>query len=473
MKPSQSKSSGGGSRRLAIRVVIAFALTVAVFITSTGLSEHRARGIETATESITMAAIPAIDHVALARTELRHIEVLLDDFVYGHGTVGAPRLQEARKTFESEYTLYQRYAPYQGERELWGQIASSTDAMNASIDTILKRAQEGAPPDDELTARAKPAIERVDKGLVRAIELNGRNVQDLSNRITTIKSEARTWGIALDALGIVLAVIAASLVVRVVVGYVKVTEGRASELEHFAGRVAHDIRGPLQSVAMALDLTRTTSTDLPAKTRSRLERAQRSLQRVGQLVDGLLMFAKAGKRSQEGAHANVKDVVTGVTEDMRLTAEDKEIELKVEELSSWNVACDPGVLVSLVSNLVGNAVKYMGDAVTKRIDVRALRMGRMVRVEVSDTGPGVPPDLRGKIFDPYMRATASSVPGIGLGLATVRRLAEAHGGTVGVASNPGGGSLFWFELPVGATNETESLPPRQHPHEPSERLVHG
>jgi len=70
-----------------------------------------------------------------------------------------------------------------------------------------------------------------------------------------------------------------------------------------------------------------------------------------------------------------------------------------------------------------------------------------VQFEVEDGGPGIPPDLREKIFEPHVRAHGTTKPGIGLGLATVKRLALSHGGEVGVRPKPGGGSVFWFKLP--------------------------
>jgi len=78
---------------------------------------------------------------------------------------------------------------------------------------------------------------------------------------------------------------------------------------------------------------------------------------------------------------------------------------------------------------------------------------------VQDTGPGIPSEKKGALFEPYVRGE-SNQPGIGLGLATVKRLTEAHGGRVGVESSPGAGSTFWFELPKGAPPVTRGAEPR-------------
>jgi signal transduction histidine kinase len=104
------------------------------------------------------------------------------------------------------------------------------------------------------------------------------------------------------------------------------------------------------------------------------------------------------------------------------------------------------VLTSIATNLVRNALKYMGDARERRVTVEVREAGDKWRVEVSDTGPGIPEDQQGRIFEPYVQL-AHTGSGIGLGLATVDRLVRAHGGTVGVRSRLGAGATFWFELP--------------------------
>jgi signal transduction histidine kinase len=101
----------------------------------------------------------------------------------------------------------------------------------------------------------------------------------------------------------------------------------------------------------------------------------------------------------------------------------------------------------MVTNLVSNALKFMGDAPLRRITLRAREVGPYAEISVSDTGPGIAPEIRDKIFEPHFRGDPQ-VPGFGLGLATVRRLAEAHNGTVGVEGGADGGSRFWFRLPI-------------------------
>jgi signal transduction histidine kinase len=141
-------------------------------------------------------------------------------------------------------------------------------------------------------------------------------------------------------------------------------------------------------------------------------------------------------------------VLASVAADCSEGARENRIDLIVEPSDPVDVACSVGVLTSVAQNLVGNAIKYMGDALVRRVIVRAKTTGQMVRLTVEDTGPGIEPELEKRMFEPFTRGRHETIGGIGLGLATVRRLVEAHGGIVGVKSSIGAGTVFWIELPL-------------------------
>jgi signal transduction histidine kinase len=172
------------------------------------------------------------------------------------------------------------------------------------------------------------------------------------------------------------------------------------------------------------------------------------VQRVQTLVDGLLAFARAGGKPEPGTTAAIATVLPDAIDGLAAQARDHEIALRLGPVLEGTLACSTGVLTSLVTNLVQNAIKYMGDSPQRRIDVRVVDAGASWRLEVSDTGPGIPHGQQERIFEPYVRM-GQGRPGIGLGLATVDRLVRAHGGQRGVLSQPGEGATFWFELPKG------------------------
>jgi signal transduction histidine kinase len=159
------------------------------------------------------------------------------------------------------------------------------------------------------------------------------------------------------------------------------------------------------------------------------------------------MFSTAGVRPADGARTSLGDVLRVVVHSARPAALENDIDLRLEDVPPARVAVSPGVLTSIVCNLLDNAIKYMGTCRVRRIVVRAKQRGSLVRTEVRDTGPGVPRELASTIFEPHLRGPESDLPRIGLGLATVRRLCEAHGGAVGMVRMVAG-TLFWFELPI-------------------------
>jgi len=184
-----------------------------------------------------------------------------------------------------------------------------------------------------------------------------------------------------------------------------------------------------------------------------LRRASRSVTRVKNLVDGLLRYARAAARPNASDSVEVTSVIRDVLDEMQCEAQERGVQLEVEQAESAYVKSSVGVLTSLVSNLIQNAIKYMGDRPRRLIFVRICSHDERVRIEVEDTGPGVPPNVVESIFEPFVRGVSDNA-GIGLGLATVRQLVRAHGGEVSLRSRPGDGSLFWFELPRAASPET-------------------
>ena len=107
---------------------------------------------------------------------------------------------------------------------------------------------------------------------------------------------------------------------------------------------------------------------------------------------------------------------------------------------------DAAQLRSVLMNLVDNAAKFTDDGETPEIEVGRPDVDGRHRIEVRDRGRGVPADRSERIFAPLARLD-KSVEGVGIGLATCRRVVEAHGGTMGVEEREGGGSVFWFDCP--------------------------
>jgi signal transduction histidine kinase len=204
------------------------------------------------------------------------------------------------------------------------------------------------------------------------------------------------------------------------------------------------VLSPLTAVSIALSFAERAGGD--ERLLQHLERGRSGLKRVKRVVDGLLGFARAGAAGEPGARAELREVVDGVLTDARPAADEAHVDLEAGPLVRAPLAVSPGLLTSAIGNLVSNAIKHLGASATRRVAVRAVERGAFVRVEVEDTGPGLAPGFAEHAFEPYVRGSHDR-PGLGLGLATVKKIVEGHGGCVGVDSAPGRGCRFWFELP--------------------------
>jgi signal transduction histidine kinase len=240
---------------------------------------------------------------------------------------------------------------------------------------------------------------------------------------------------------------------RAVRRQLELQQERATELEMFAARVAHDVMSPLTGVSLGLELAREQIPDERVAAMS--ARLLGTVKRVTKIVDGLYEFARAGGRPSASGRAAAHEVVPDVCEEVRANAERQNIELCCRPVSPCEVACTPGVLTVLLANLINNAIKFMGESRVRRITVETEDGSEVVRFVVRDTGPGLPPGFETVAFQPYRRGR-SDVPGLGLGLATVKRLVEAHRGRVGIGRGADAGTTCWFELPR-ATVATRTL----------------
>jgi signal transduction histidine kinase len=440
------------SRWLGPLVLASFALTVLCFLAATVVTERRARGIAEAADSIANNATPTIAQVTEMRSLLRLMEGLVIE--YAHRAAAGedaselvPRIRDARARMAQQWEREQATPFYPGENKLWVEIEAATDAVDGVVERILRVKSPGqGATEDMVYTGLRPAVDRLAQALLDDVQFNARHAADLAAAIEAARiGQARLSGL-LYGLCALFALVAGASIARLLRRYAAVVDMQITELERFNGRVAHDIRGPLTSVTYALEGLRRRY-PLDAAGQESIDRASRSVQRIVQIVDAMLVLARAGTPPPEDAKVEVLAKARESVAEILPAARAQGVDLALDPFDPVEVACSPGVLISILSNLIDNAIKYIGDGPVKRVRVGARAGAAKVRIEVTDTGSGVPPEDRERIFDPHVRAAPSSIPGLGLGLATVRRLAEAHGGAAGVEPVPEGGSRFWVELP--------------------------
>lgn len=215
-------------------------------------------------------------------------------------------------------------------------------------------------------------------------------------------------------------------------------------LTAFAGQVAHDLRNPLSAVKMSLELLedQMASPELDGDTLAYVaSRANSGAERMQSLIDDLLAYARVGGQMKR-ERVDLAAVMEDVRSDLSVPLADTD--LQVGDLPV--VEGDPVQLRAVLQNLVANSAKFTRPGEQARIEVRGTGQGDVWRIEVVDHGLGVPEEDRERVFAPLARAH-DDVEGHGIGLATVRRIIDAHRGRIGIEETPGGGATVWVELP--------------------------
>jgi two-component system OmpR family sensor kinase len=164
------------------------------------------------------------------------------------------------------------------------------------------------------------------------------------------------------------------------------------------------------------------------------------LRRSSRLVEQLLAMSRLDPEAPRApAQVDVAALVRSVLAEMAPLADDKDIDLGLAGCDPASVLGEEDALRLMLRNLVDNAVRYTSRG--GRVDVSVRAGGEGAQIEVADTGPGIPPSERERVFDRFHRLPGTGAQGSGLGLAIARRVAERHGGSIVLGDGPGGAGL--------------------------------
>ena len=233
--------------------------------------------------------------------------------------------------------------------------------------------------------------------------------------------------------------------------------------DEFLATLSHELRTPLASILGWANLLRGSGLDAPMSVQG-LEVIERNAQNQRQLIDDLLDVSRiiTGQLRLDVNQVDLARIVADAVEIVSPAANAKRIYISCSfEPAHCHVSGDAVRLQQVIWNLLVNAVKFTPEG--GHIEVKLEEVDRRVRVSVSDNGQGIKPDFLPHVFDRFRQAdgtTTRAHGGLGLGLAIVRHLVEAHGGTVTAESEgPGQGAVFVFSLPLPAVREEKVVAP--------------
>ena len=243
---------------------------------------------------------------------------------------------------------------------------------------------------------------------------------------------------------VMLAVLTSSLLVR---GVMRLSERRAS----FVSAVTHELRTPLTTFRLYSEMLESGAVK-EEKRGAYLRVLSREADRLAHLVENVLAFSRIERGN---ARSNVREVAAGdLLEQSRERLEARlataGLALELATACAGRVRVDTAAVEHILFNLIDNAAKYAANSDPPVVAIRVRGAGRNLEIVVSDHGPGIPPSERGRIFQAFhksAREAAESQPGVGLGLALSRRLAQAQGGELECAAS-GQGACFILRLPA-------------------------
>jgi signal transduction histidine kinase len=233
-------------------------------------------------------------------------------------------------------------------------------------------------------------------------------------------------------------------------------EAANQELEAFTYSVSHDLRAPLRHISgFSKILMEDFGSSLSPEAQRYLQRIQASTTRMGVLVDDLLNLARLGRKQLRCQVTGLDSVVQEVISDLKPESDGRQVEWKISNLPY--VECDPSLIKQVFQNLLSNALKYTRPRACAVIEVNHTNADGQPVVFVRDNGVGFSMKYADKLFGVFQRLhRAEDFEGTGVGLATVQRIIQKHGGRVWVEAELDKGATFYFTIGIPDQSQSKS-----------------
>jgi signal transduction histidine kinase len=452
----------GPQARSGLVALIAMVLLLASVVVQISVNDHLRSDTEKASRRVEHDAILTVEHLAGIVQSLSDQRILVDDHILEkkgpamreiEGRLGT-RIEDLKRE-EAEYV---KLIDLPAEAELWAKTRGVLHRFEADVQRVLVYSRVN---DDEkakaVSNAARADYDKLVANIQQLIELNRSDALAQTQRVRQLEHESDRIVWIIRGTWVLSFLLLAGWMVGRIAAAERTLEARNRDLDAFAGRVAHDLKNALGPVTMSTSLLRRAPGD-PARVGEIADRIERSSRRAAEIIEALLAFSRGSGSVAEDEAASVKEAITSVLDEVADVASQSGVTLELGVTPDVAVRCEPRLLHIALANIVSNAIKYTTGSSVQRVRVSATTEGSACRIDVEDTGPGIAPNEREKIFLPFYRVPGSRASGTGIGLATVRRIVEARGGDIHVDSELGKGSVFHLRLPVVAV-QVEHAPP--------------
>jgi len=218
-------------------------------------------------------------------------------------------------------------------------------------------------------------------------------------------------------------------------------------LEAFTASVSHDLRSPLTTIAGQAGLLELSMPDATDEQKRRLSRIQGSVKQMSELIEALLVLSRISRQTLHREIVDVTALAESIVQDMRQKEPARNVEVVIQP--NMAVHGDRRLVGDLFQNLIGNAWKFTSKTAQARIEIGQSSGGSLATLYIRDNGAGFDMTYEQKLFKPFQRLHgAADFDGSGVGLATVARIVDRHGGRIWAEGKPNEGAVFYFTLPT-------------------------
>ena len=326
-------------------------------------------------------------------------------------------------------------------RKRLSQLFSSRAALEQTNRELQAEVSRRTVAEDELFESHIQLEMRVAKRTQELLEANRRLEQEVSNHQNTLR--------ALQHSEVLFRRLNDQLEEHVAERTAELT-ATIAELEAFSYSISHDLRAPLRAINGYASIVREDyGKALDDEGARLLVKIEDNARKMAQLIDGLLDFSRLGRIEAVNAEVNMQEMVKIIASELQGDGEGGKPEWVIGDLPP--VRGDAAMLRQVWVNLLANAIKFSGQRTDARIEVSGERQGHDIVFSVRDNGVGFDMTYAEKLFGVFNRLhAANEFPGVGVGLAIVRRIVTRHGGRVWAKSEDGQGATFFFALPRAA-----------------------